>query len=305
MATLATQHAETIALPAIGSVTSRDGTTICYRRFGSGPGLVILHGTMSSSYSHVELAQALARDFTVYVPDRRGRGLSGPIGDDYSLRTEVEDLDALLTETAARDVFGVSSGAIITLHAALKLPAIQRVAIFEPPLFMPERVVSELLERFDSEIAQGRTAAALITAMRGSQMGPAFFNALPRWLAERLTAMYMSREDKAGTGGYPSMRTLAPMIHYDFALVREVSRKADPYASVRAAVLLVGGSKSPAFLRSALDRLQVLIPQATRVELHGCDHGATWNADRRGRPQAVADALRPFFAPAVEERSAV
>ena len=45
------------------AVVSRDGTTISCRVFGSGPGVVILHGTMSSAYNHEHLAEALADAF--------------------------------------------------------------------------------------------------------------------------------------------------------------------------------------------------------------------------------------------------
>ncbi len=57
---------------ATSVVTSKDGTNIGYRRSGQGPGLVVLHGAMSSSQTHSQLAEALAADFTVYVADRRG-----------------------------------------------------------------------------------------------------------------------------------------------------------------------------------------------------------------------------------------
>src|SRR6476646_5320940 len=67
------------------SVTSKDGTTIGYRQLGHGPGLVILHGTAESSHSHIELAEALADAYTVYLPDRRGRGLSGRYGLGYGV----------------------------------------------------------------------------------------------------------------------------------------------------------------------------------------------------------------------------
>src|SRR5690348_4242592 len=58
------------------SVTSKDGTTIGYRQLGHGPGVVLLHGAMESAQSHLQLAEALADTYTVYLPDRRGRGLS-------------------------------------------------------------------------------------------------------------------------------------------------------------------------------------------------------------------------------------
>ncbi len=61
-----------------GSVSSADGTTIGYLQVGHGPAVVILHGSNESARSHTQLALALADAFTVYLPDRRGRGQSGP-----------------------------------------------------------------------------------------------------------------------------------------------------------------------------------------------------------------------------------
>jgi pimeloyl-ACP methyl ester carboxylesterase len=278
------------------AAVSRDGTTISYRVFGSGPGVVILHGTMSSAYNHEQLAEALADAFTVYVPDRRGRLLSGPYGPRYGIAREVEDLAAVMARTGARAVFGVSSGGIIALRAAAELPAIRRAAIFEPPLFMDERMVDGFVARYDDEIAEGKTAAALVTAMRGAQMGPPIFNAMPRWLTERLVAMMLKQEDRKGAGPYVPMRALAPTLHYDFALVQEARRKTTPFDQISADVLLMGGSKSPAYLKAALDHLETLLPSAARVELADCDHAASWNADRGGRPAVVAAALRRFLA---------
>ena len=96
------------------AVTSADGTTIGYRSFGAGPPLLVLHGAMQSGLSHRDLAGALADRFTVVLPDRRGRGASGPFGAGWSLDREVEDVAALVAGTGARLAFGVSSGAIIS-----------------------------------------------------------------------------------------------------------------------------------------------------------------------------------------------
>ena len=92
-----------------GSVSSADGTQIGYLRLGHGPAVVLLHGSNESARSHLQLAQALADEFTVYLPDRRGRGLSGPHRPDHGMRTEVEDLHAVLAESGAQRVFGVSA----------------------------------------------------------------------------------------------------------------------------------------------------------------------------------------------------
>jgi pimeloyl-ACP methyl ester carboxylesterase len=64
-----------------GGVRSADGTAIGYQRTGTGPAVVLLHGTGQSSENLMRLARALSGAFTVYVPDRRGRGRSGSYGE--------------------------------------------------------------------------------------------------------------------------------------------------------------------------------------------------------------------------------
>jgi pimeloyl-ACP methyl ester carboxylesterase len=136
---------------AESAVISHDGTPIGYRQIGHGPGLVVLHGMMESSQSHIQLAEALADTFTVYLPDRRGRGMSGTHGDRYNIQKEVEDLDALLAATGAEYIFGVSLGALVCLRAALTLPAVRKAAIFDPPLI--GSLPTDFIARFHREIA--------------------------------------------------------------------------------------------------------------------------------------------------------
>jgi pimeloyl-ACP methyl ester carboxylesterase len=278
-----------------GAVVSKDGTTIGYRQLGRGPGLVVLHGAMESAQSHMQLAEALADTYTVYLPDRRGRGLSGPYRSGDVVSQDVEDMDALLTKTGAHDVFGVSSGAIISLQAALTLPAIHRAAIFEPPLMFNGLAPTAWLTRFDNEMAQGKVAAAMITGMKGAEMGPPMLNLIPRWLLERMTTMMMASEDKKATGDDVTMRMLAPTLHYDFQLVIEMDGALESFTALRAEVLLLGGSKSPAYLTRAADALEKVLPHVTRVEFPGLGHEASGNTDRRGQPERVAHELRQFF----------
>jgi pimeloyl-ACP methyl ester carboxylesterase len=277
------------------ALTSVDGTTIGYRQLGEGPGLVLLHGSMSSSYNHSQLAEALAGDFTVYVPDRRGRGMSGPYRDDHSVQTDVDDLVAVLEATGAQNVFGCSSGAIIALEAARSASVLRRAAIFEPPLFEDRHVPADVLMRFDTQLAEGNIAGALVTGMKGAKMGPPVFTAVPGKLLEPLTRMAMAQEDRRGTNGYVPMRELAPTLHHDFQLVADLSGPLERYRAIAADVLLLGGSKSPACLKRALDMLEKVLPTAERVELDGVGHAAPWNSDRGGQPAQVAPVLRRFF----------
>jgi pimeloyl-ACP methyl ester carboxylesterase len=282
-----------------GCVTSQDGTAIGYYQVGHGPGLVLVQGAMGTAQNFMELAEALADTFTVYLPDRRGRGLS-PLAysKDYCTRKDVDDLEALFAKTGARFIFGLSSGAIITLEAALSLPVIEKAAVYEPALFI-DGLPSALLSRFDKEMAQGNTAAALVTAMQATQMGPAIFNVIPHGLLERLTDKAMKSEDKNAGADALTMRKLAPSLQYDFKVVAEMNGAVESFRDIHADLLLLGGRQSPAFLKDALDCLEKIIPQAKRVEFKGLGHAAAWNYDRQrnpgGRPERVAGELRKFF----------
>jgi pimeloyl-ACP methyl ester carboxylesterase len=142
---------------------------ISYRTFGGGgPKVVLLHGGMQTAQNFRKLAVALAERFTVYVPDRRGRGASDDYAPDQGLATEIHDLDVVLRETGAGNVFGLSSGATIALRAALELPAIERLALYEPPLKFGDVDPVAWLPRFEKELAAGRKAAAFATVHNGT-----------------------------------------------------------------------------------------------------------------------------------------
>jgi hypothetical protein len=65
------------------------------------------------------------------------------------------------------------------------------------------------------------------------------------------------------------------------------------YGAIRSSTLLLGGARSPAYLRHALDELALSIPDATRVELAGVGH----NAPDEDAPARVAAEITRFCAP--------
>jgi pimeloyl-ACP methyl ester carboxylesterase len=289
------------------SVTSNDGTTIGYLELGRGPGLVVLHGAMVSAQSFTQLADALADSHTVYVPDRRGRGLSGPFGPGYDIDKEVEDLNALLTTTGAHDVFAVSVGALVCLQAALVTPEIQRMALWEPALPV-DGSFSPSLTRFDQEVADGNLAAALVTGMFEAQIAPPALNAMPREQLVALTEQGMQAEDAGATPGEVTQRMLAPTLHYDLQLIQELRGTLDSYREVHARVLLLGGSEGPAWSKLALDALDRVLPDGSRVELPGLDHGGPTNpgpTNHASNPALVAQVLARFFDPSLELASSL
>ena len=99
---------------------SGDGTTIAYTKLGSGPPLILVDGAFCyrENGPSSQLAPLLAKHFTVYAYDRRGRGASGdaPV---YSIEREVDDLRTMVREAGGSAfAVGVSSGGALALQAA-------------------------------------------------------------------------------------------------------------------------------------------------------------------------------------------
>ena len=119
----------------MSQVRSKDGTPIAYERFGSGPALILVDGALCSRAfgPSPKLAPLLARHFSVFAYDRRGRGQSGDTLP-YSPAREVEDIAALVQEAGgSASLLGLSSGGALALQAAAESPGINKVVAYEPP----------------------------------------------------------------------------------------------------------------------------------------------------------------------------
>lgn len=276
-----------------GFVTSPDGTAIGYRQFGRdrAPGIILVHGSMMTSQNFTKLAVALSGDFTVYVLDRRGRATSGPFGRDYGIRKECEDIGALIGATGARCVFGLSSGAIVSLYAALTLP-IHKLALYEPPLMFAGSSHNGWVPRYEREVAEGKLASAFVTLIKGTGDSP-ILAYLPRFLLVPLFHVAIAADAKDSREGHVSLRALIATMHFDAQLVAETEGALGSFSAVRADVLLLAGGKSAPYLRHAVEALSKVLPNAKRVDLPAVGHLA---ADNGGKPELVAKELRGFFA---------
>src|SRR5919206_1069950 len=100
---------------AFQEIASPDGTTIAYDRLGEGPPVIMVCGAMCDRALMRPTAEELAKHFTVFTYDRRGRGDSGDTAP-YTVEREIEDLGALIAAAGgSAGVFGFSSGAILAL----------------------------------------------------------------------------------------------------------------------------------------------------------------------------------------------
>jgi pimeloyl-ACP methyl ester carboxylesterase len=89
-----------------------------------------------------------------------------------------------LRETGAHYVFGLSAGAVIALHAALRIRNIAKLALYEPPLETETMTQRAWVPRYERELARGDLTATLVTVLKGTaDRTPLRF--VPRALLER------------------------------------------------------------------------------------------------------------------------
>lgn len=94
-----------------------------FRKYGSGPPLIILHGLYGSSDNWVSVAKSISDSFTVYLPDQRNHGQSphSPFHDYDSMK---EDLSEFVNELDLKKFFlaGHSMGGKTAVNYALSWP---------------------------------------------------------------------------------------------------------------------------------------------------------------------------------------
>jgi pimeloyl-ACP methyl ester carboxylesterase len=276
------------------SVTSKDGTTIGYRQMGSGPGIILLHGGINASQHLMKLGTLLSDEFTVYIPDRRGRGMSGPIGDDYSIEKEDEDLEALLNKTGAHYVFGTADGALFALHASISNPAIHKIAAYEPLIFFGQPELAEfkkIIEHYDKNIAEGNVAAAMEGLTKDSRKYT-LVNITPDIIMVPLFELALKYDSWKTKSDDVPLQELLPTMHDEIELVKETEGTLENYKNVSAEVLLLRGSKTEPLLSETQDALNDVLPNSKLVELEGLDHGS---AQDYGKPEPIAQELKRFF----------
>jgi pimeloyl-ACP methyl ester carboxylesterase len=133
------------AMPRQFHVTSADGTDIGCHVFGDGPPLLMVHGVAIDHSCFDRARPGLSEQFTLYVMDRRGRGISGD-APDWSLEKEFEDvritIEALAAETGGPiNLFGHSLGGLCTVEAASRAApdTIRRFFMYDPAIPKPPR----------------------------------------------------------------------------------------------------------------------------------------------------------------------
>jgi pimeloyl-ACP methyl ester carboxylesterase len=259
-------------------VISKDGTPIAFERSGSGPALILVDGALCyRAFGPMpQLAPLLARHFTVYTYDRRGRGESGDTPP-YAVEREIEDIAALVEEAGGSAyVYGVSSGAALALEAANRIGGIAKLALYEAPFIVDATrppVSADYWAQITASIAAERRADALKLFMKLVGM-PGFLIALMRVMP-----------------AWSKLKAVAHTLAYDGAIIQDNQRgeplPAGRWSSVTIPTLAVAGGKSPAWMRNAMLAVAEALPYAKHSTLAGQTHMV--------KPKVLAPMLVEFF----------
>ncbi|WP_082926631.1 alpha/beta fold hydrolase [Cupriavidus sp. D384] len=114
--------------------TEVGGCRIVWRRFGSGPDVLLVHGGHGSWLHWARNIEALAARHTVWVPDLPGFGASGDPADGEmsTLVATVAAGFAQLPVQGAVDLVGFSFGGLTASYLASALPNVRSLALLGP-----------------------------------------------------------------------------------------------------------------------------------------------------------------------------
>jgi pimeloyl-ACP methyl ester carboxylesterase len=250
-------------------IESSDTTRIALDRSGSGPPLVIVLGAFCDRSTSKPLATLLARSYTVYEYDRRGRGDSGN-GLPISIEDEVRDLAAVVAAAGRPPfVYGHSSGGALALEAAARGVKMRSLAVYEPPYTGDHDPGPDFGRHLDRLVAAGlRDQAAA------------------EWLVMTGTPPQIIDAIKRGPG-WAHRQALAHTLSQDLRLANNGQVPIERLGRIEAPVLAMAGAASPPWAASTTATLAAALPHARRHIVDGQHHIP---ADR-----VVAAILESFF----------
>ncbi|OLT19131.1 hypothetical protein BJF79_02670 [Actinomadura sp. CNU-125] len=257
------------------NLVSKDGTVLAYDRQGEGPPLIVMGGALNDRQITAPVAEALARRFTVYNYDRRGRGASG-ITLPYRIDDEVDDLDALIAEAGGSAMlFANCTGGMLALEAVARGSAVTKLALYEPPYIVGENPL-RLNEEFRTELADH---------LDNDRPGDAVAHFLTRTVG--LPPEVLVKFQQSPMWG--ALIGMAPSLRYDVEIARDNSIPVqDLLDRIALPTLAVRGLASPQWQVDSVKVLADALPNARCHSLEGQNH----NLDA----EVVGPLLEEFFA---------
>ncbi|HWC29424.1 MAG TPA: alpha/beta hydrolase [Dehalococcoidia bacterium] len=267
------------------SVVSRDGTRIGFLSMGSGPAVLVVPGVLSMAADYAAFARALAEQFTVHVMERRGRGASGPQGDDYSIAKECEDVLALQAETGASLLVGHSYGGLIALEVARNNQIFSKVAVYEPGVSIDGAMPVSWMPGYERKLAANKRVDALVEFTLAD--APPRIRRTPPWLMKLVLLLLITCSPQ-----YRQMLNLLPQNLREWREIARLGNSYENYREISAGVLLMyGGRSDSTAVNLAMGRLPQVLAHSETRGFPRLDHFGI----ERTAPREVAQAVSAYF----------
>jgi pimeloyl-ACP methyl ester carboxylesterase len=243
------------------AVRSSDGVEISVQKAGSGPALLLVHGSLvTGAVSWGAVLPKLAEHFTVHAMDRRGRPLSSD-AQAYSILNEADDI-ASVAAAAGKPVtvLAHSYGGLATLAALDRLPSVSHLMLYEPPVTL-KPVETDVVANLDRALASGHLEQVITIFLR-DQVG------VPLEQVLRMKASPI----------WPVALQVSPTLPREARAVNTYRLSTENLANWTIPTTVLLGGKTAGLLREAAFFVRDTIPGCRMVILEGQGHGAMLDA---------------------------
>lgn len=249
---------------------------------GSGPLVLLIHGTGASTHSWRDVMTRLAGKFTVVVPDLPGHGFTATpaTAAGYSLPGVAKGITALLHELGLSPSLaaGHSAGAAVALRMALDGAIDPSAVISVNGALLPfPGLTNDIFGPAARFLASSSLAAQAVTFFAGSRPS-----------VDRLLRSTGSRLDATGSQLYARLVANSGHVHGALALMAnwDLRPLLHDLPNLRPRLILVTGSNDGMVPSAEAYRIRALVPKAELISLRGLGHLA-----HEERPDEIAKLL--------------
>jgi len=261
-----------------------NGMSFAYMEAGSGPPVVLIHGSVSDYREWSKQMKPLTRHYRVIAYSRRYHwpNAAPTANADASLEVQVKDLAAIIKtlKIGPAHLVGHSYGGAVALHLALLYPELVRTLVLAEP-----GVASVLTEAPEDEAARSREGQANRIAMKEAFASGDAERIVRTIAADVAPGVY----EKAGRDVRQMLLDNVPAFQLDYNS-RRLPFTCDVAKKITTPALILAGERSPQGLQRIAEKTAGCLKSAKFVRILDATHWIPHD-----QPQKFNEALLDFL----------